>query len=76
MAVEGLSLLALLATGGVDQVHAAGGFPAQYHAMVPARLIDTRTGLGGRNGPIGPEETASYQIAGANAVPALASAVR
>jgi hypothetical protein len=41
----------------------------RFVALAPQRVCDTRGGLGGRVGPIGPGETLGVQIAGVGGVP-------
>lgn len=43
---------------------------ADFVAMAPARLFDSRDGTGGRTRSIGPGETVKIQIAGTGAIPA------
>lgn len=42
----------------------------RFVALAPQRVCDTRRGLGGHSGPIGPGETMAVQIAGLAGVPA------
>ena len=54
-------------------VPGAGGALAtvgRFVALAPQRICDTRGGLGGRRGPIGPGETLGVQITGVGGVPA------
>lgn len=46
---------------------------AQYHPLSPARLLDTRTALGGHPGAAGSGETIRLQVAGLAGVPEPAS---
>ena len=46
-----------------------------YRPIFPDRFLDTRTGLGGTIGPVGPRQTVRLAIAGHGNVPANASAV-
>jgi hypothetical protein len=41
-----------------------------YHALTPARILDTRTGLGGVSGPIAGGTAANVLVAGQGGVPA------
>ena len=41
-----------------------------YHPLTPARILDTRTGLGGGPGKVGPGSTLSLQVTGRGEVPA------
>jgi uncharacterized protein YvpB len=49
-------------------------FPARFHPVTPARLMDSRIGLG-RTGAVGPGETGYLQLAGVGPVPAGAGGV-
>ncbi|MGE0877760.1 MAG: serine protease [Acidimicrobiia bacterium] len=42
----------------------------RYHALTPARIVDTRIGLGGRSGGLGPDETMTMSPLGVAGVPA------
>lgn len=44
--------------------------PGAYHPLTPARILDTRTGLGGGPGKVGPGGTLSLQVTGRGGVPA------
>ena len=46
------------------------GTGGAYVPLVPARVLDTRTGAGGMNGPLGAGSTVEVQIAGRGGVPA------
>ena len=46
-----------------------------YHAVTPARLLDSRTGTGGISGPVGSHEARSFAVTGTSGVPADATAV-
>jgi uncharacterized protein (DUF1501 family) len=48
---------------------AASATAGRFVALAPRRICDTRGGLGGRLGPIGPGETLAVQIAGVGGVP-------
>jgi hypothetical protein len=48
---------------------------ATYHAMTPARLLDTRNGTGGISSPLGNHGVATFAVAGGGVVPAGAVAV-
>jgi hypothetical protein len=41
-----------------------------YHPLVPARILDTRTGVGGIAGALGPGATVRLQVTGQGGVPA------
>jgi PKD domain len=43
---------------------------AAYVAVTPRRILDTRSGLGARRGPVGPQGVIRLKIAGANGLPA------
>jgi len=47
---------------------------ATYHALAPARLLDTRNGTGGLSGPLSSHVAATFQVSG-GVVPANATAV-
>ena len=42
----------------------------RYHSLTPARILDTRTGVGGINVPLGPGTTVDLQVTGRGGVPA------
>jgi hypothetical protein len=46
------------------------GVTGGYSTLVPARIVDTRSGLGGISGPIGGGTTFAVQVAGRGGVPA------
>jgi alpha-tubulin suppressor-like RCC1 family protein len=57
--------------GTVDLiVDVTGWFPTggDYHALTPARFLDTRTGRGG-SGPVGPDRSIDVKVTGAGNVP-------
>ncbi|MFK8024327.1 MAG: DUF1501 domain-containing protein [Ilumatobacter sp.] len=49
--------------------------PSAFEAVTPERIFDSRTGLGGPRGRIGPGETIRVAVSGAGPVPADATAV-
>lgn len=50
--------------------------PGEFHGLTPARILDTRYGTGGFNGPVGRAATIAVPVAGQGGVPATgASAV-
>jgi hypothetical protein len=53
------------AAAGTAVTPAAGAF----HPLDPARIFDTRTGLGGTAAPIGPGQVATIQVTGQGGVP-------
>jgi outer membrane protein assembly factor BamB len=55
-------------------VPSAPATPATFHALTPARLLDTRDGTGGISGRIGAHSARTFQVTG-GIVPAGASAV-
>jgi type VII secretion-associated serine protease mycosin len=64
--------------GLVDPTYALGGAPrpaltspsyGEYHALVPARILDTRDGTGGTSGPVGPGQTIVPRMTGNGGVP-------
>ncbi len=48
---------------------------ATYHALTPARVLDTRNGTGGIAGPIGSHIAQTFQVTGSGGVPSGATAV-
>ena len=48
---------------------------ATYHALTPARLLDSRNGTGGISGAIAEHSAVSFQVTGVGGVPANATAV-
>jgi subtilase family serine protease len=46
-----------------------------YHALTPARILDTRNGTGGLSGPFSSHVARTFGVAGAGGVPANATAV-
>ena len=44
--------------------------PGAYHPLAPARILDTRTGLGGGPAKVGPGATLALQVTGRGGVPA------
>ncbi|WP_346537583.1 choice-of-anchor D domain-containing protein [Micromonospora sp. DPT] len=52
------------------KVNAVDGVKGTYYPVAPARLMDTRTGLGGRTVKLGPDSSVSLQVAGRGGVPA------
>ena len=64
-----LALSAVIIIGTVQTATAAP--PGGYHAVAPARILDTRAPIGvGVAGPLGPGATISLQVAGRGGVPA------
>ena len=47
--------------------------PAQYHPLQPARIFDTRTGLGGATGKLGQASAVDVQVTGVGGVPSSAT---
>jgi hypothetical protein len=41
----------------------------EFHSVVPRRIVDTRSPLGGHTGPLGPGEMASFAVLGRGGVP-------
>ena len=56
--------------GYVPLTSGAPGTSGLYRGLVPARLLDTRNGTGGYNGPVGPNTAISLQVTGRGGVPA------
>ncbi|HEX6548396.1 MAG TPA: L,D-transpeptidase family protein [Candidatus Dormibacteraeota bacterium] len=52
----------------------APGASGRFRPLMPARILDTRSGLGGYGGPLGSGSTIRVAVAGAGDVPASASA--
>ncbi|MBM0255726.1 hypothetical protein [Micromonospora sp. 4G55] len=52
------------------KVNAVDGVKGSYYPLAPARLMDTRTGLGGRTVKLEPDTSVSLQVAGRGGVPA------
>ena len=89
VAAPNMAIVRLGADGGIDlynnagSVHLVGDIvgwfsPSSVNGMrplVPARLLDTRDGTGGRIGPLGHGETLDLQVTGRGEVPADAVAV-
>jgi len=70
----GLRSILAIADGGSfhlalvsDGTPPATGLP--YHPLVPARVLDTRTGVGAPLAPLGPGATLALQVAGQGGVP-------
>ena len=61
--------------GGGSGGGASAPGPWSFVPSVPVRAVDTRTGIGGRRGPIRGGETMTIQLAGRNGVPAGVGAV-
>lgn len=63
-------------TGPVDLIVDSYGYlqhdvnTSVYSPVAPARLLDTRTGLGGTRGPVASKGSLSFQVAGTNGIPA------
>jgi len=83
-AVTGLSAgsLSVYASSSTDVVvdlvgwyGPASGGGQRYTAMTPARLLDTRIGLGAARGPVGPGGTLALTVVGRAGVPTDAKAV-
>jgi hypothetical protein len=47
---------------------------SRFNAADPTRILDTRSGAGGVSGPLGPDSTAAFHVAGRGGVPANATA--
>ena len=54
---------------------AAIGAPSTFIPVQPARIVDTRSGLGGTQGPVLGEATVDFQVIGLGGVPAAATSV-
>ena len=69
--LAGALLLATLPALQVHDADAAGSLGGTFHALTPARILDTRTGTGGVPvAPLGQRATLNVQIAGHGGVPA------
>ncbi len=72
--------LAANCVGGGSGGGGTGGYGAPtttcgpYVPLTPTRVLDTRTGIGSSAGPIGPGQTLTLTVAGANGVPAMPGA--
>ncbi len=51
------------------------GPESTYHAITPARILDTRSGTGGVSGPIASQAAQTFQVRGKGGVPSSATAV-
>ncbi|MGC2296773.1 MAG: hypothetical protein WA695_08815 [Candidatus Dormiibacterota bacterium] len=58
-------------TGGYG---APTGTCGPYVPLTPTRVLDTRSGVGGTTGPVGPGQTITLTLAGTNGVPAMPGA--
>lgn len=65
----------LLDVVGWFSTGATAGTNARLRTTPPTRLVDTRNGLGGHNGPIGPNSSIPVQVTGQAGVPAGAVGV-
>ena len=54
---------------------AAIGDPSTFVSLAPQRIVDTRDGTGGVQGPLANESTTSFQVIGAGGVPTGATSV-
>src|SRR5688500_8145225 len=54
---------------------AAIGDPSTFVPLAPARIVDTRSAVGGVQGPVAHDSTVSFQVHGQRDVPAQATAV-
>jgi len=45
--------------------------PGRYHPVTPTRILDTRNGTGGFNGPLGPGGTITEQMTGTAPIPSV-----
>jgi hypothetical protein len=61
--------LGLFSTAPTPDVTFAGGKLAEFVAIAPERIYDTRNGLGGRTTRIGPGETVKVGITGVGPIP-------
>jgi hypothetical protein len=70
-----LSAAGVIAVLGSARPAVAAPASGSYHPSGPTRILDTRTGLGFRAGPVGASGEAVLTVAGLASVPATASAV-
>jgi hypothetical protein len=64
-----------LTTDTVRTVVTTPVLPATYHALTPARILDTRDGTGGLSGPFASHMARPFQVTGAGGVPGNATSV-
>ncbi|MEV4540021.1 hypothetical protein [Micromonospora echinaurantiaca] len=69
-ALAGLPASAAPVTRPVAAAVAADTVVGTYYPLAPERLMDTRSGLGGRTGPLGARTVVDLQVAGRGGVPA------
>lgn len=76
-AAVGAAVAVTLGAGGLALAHAStSSAGAQFHALAPVRVFDTRTGDGGVPvGPVGADATLDVTIGGTHGVPLDATAV-
>jgi hypothetical protein len=76
-AAVGAAVAVTLGAGGIWAAHAvtASGTPAGFEPLTPARILDTRHGIGAPLAPIGPNKEIVLQVTGVGGVPADATAV-
>jgi PQQ-like domain len=55
--------------GWVNQPTGTPSFDGLYKPLVPARILDTRNGIGGFSAPVGPGQTITVHVAGQGLVP-------
>ena len=67
--LAGVLFLAVLPTQLVRDASAAVAAGGAFHALTPARILDTRIGTGGVSAPLGPGATLDVQVAGQGGVP-------
>jgi hypothetical protein len=65
------TLVAVPLVAGPAVAVTAGG-AGEYHPLAPVRVLDTRTGLGGRSTPVGPGGSFDVTVLGVGGVPAAA----
>ena len=62
-------------TGSLTGIVVSTPTPATYHALTPARVLDSRDGTGGLSGPFSSHVARTFQVSGFGGVPAGATAV-
>jgi hypothetical protein len=61
--------------GPIEGLTPGGVNPTEFTPITPTRVMDTRFGIGVRQGPLGAGERVEVQVAGGNGVPSNATAV-
>ncbi len=77
-AAIGAAVAVTLGSGGLVVAQAASGNASSFVPITPCRLLDTRSGIGGRTTPLGAKETYTVTVRGTNGnctIPADATGV-